>query len=71
MAVPKTMQGVQLTGHGGPEKLIWNDAKAPASTSGRARTRLEAHLALQDRSAITVALRVLSAVEALLGDNPI
>ncbi|MDJ0955923.1 MAG: zinc-binding dehydrogenase [Arenicellales bacterium] len=26
MALPNTMKGVQLTGHGGPEKLIWNDA---------------------------------------------
>lgn len=26
MAIPQTMKGVQLTGHGGPEKLIWNDA---------------------------------------------
>ena len=26
MAIPATMKGVQLTGHGGPEKLVWNDA---------------------------------------------
>lgn len=26
MTVPKTMSGVQLTGHGGPEKLLWNEA---------------------------------------------
>ncbi len=26
MGVPDTMSGVQLTGHGGPEKLVWNDA---------------------------------------------
>ncbi|NIP74482.1 MAG: alcohol dehydrogenase, partial [Xanthomonadales bacterium] len=26
MAVPDTMCGVQLTGHGGPEKLVWNAA---------------------------------------------
>jgi len=26
MAIPRTMKGVQLTGHGGPEKLLWNDA---------------------------------------------
>ena len=25
VAIPKTMRGVQLTGHGGPEKLVWND----------------------------------------------
>ena len=25
MTVPRLMYGVQLTGHGGPEKLIWND----------------------------------------------
>lgn len=24
--IPQTMSGVQLTGHGGPEKLVWNDA---------------------------------------------
>jgi len=23
---PETMRGVQLTGHGGPERLVWNDA---------------------------------------------
>ena len=26
MAIPDTMQGVQLVGHGGPDKLVWNDA---------------------------------------------
>lgn len=26
MTIPATMSGVQLTGHGGPEKLVWNDA---------------------------------------------
>lgn len=26
MPIPRTMQGVQLVGHGGPEKLVWNDA---------------------------------------------
>ncbi len=26
MTIPETMRGVQLTGHGGPEKLVWNDA---------------------------------------------
>ncbi len=26
MTLPKTMQGVQLTGHGGPDMLVWNDA---------------------------------------------
>lgn len=26
MTVPATMRGVQLVGHGGPEKLVWNDA---------------------------------------------
>lgn len=26
MALPETMAGVQLTGHGGPEKLVWNPA---------------------------------------------
>ena len=25
MVLPNTMKGVQLTGHGGPEKLVWND----------------------------------------------
>lgn len=26
MNIPETMKGVQLIGHGGPEKLVWNDA---------------------------------------------
>lgn len=26
MSLPTTMKGVQLTGHGGPEKLLWNEA---------------------------------------------
>ncbi len=26
MSLPAAMKGVQLTGHGGPEKLVWNDA---------------------------------------------
>lgn len=26
MALPETIKGVQLTGHGGPEMLVWNDA---------------------------------------------
>ena len=24
--IPETMKGVHLIGHGGPEKLVWNDA---------------------------------------------
>lgn len=28
MTVPATMRGVQLMGHGGPEKLVWNEAIA-------------------------------------------
>lgn len=31
--IPDTMKGVQLTGHGGPEKLVWND-KIPTPRSG-------------------------------------
>lgn len=26
MTIPKTMKGVQLVGHGGPDKLVWNQA---------------------------------------------
>lgn len=26
MPIPEVMKGVQLTGHGGPEKLLWNEA---------------------------------------------
>ena len=26
MPIPEVMKGVQLTGHGGPEKLFWNEA---------------------------------------------
>ena len=26
MAIPATMKGVQLIGHGGPDKLVWNDS---------------------------------------------
>ena len=26
MSIPVTMRGVQLIGHGGPDKLVWNDA---------------------------------------------
>jgi len=31
--LPKTMAGIQLIGHGGPEKLVWNDA-IPVPTPG-------------------------------------
>ncbi|MDH3669144.1 MAG: zinc-binding dehydrogenase [Paracoccaceae bacterium] len=34
MGVPDTMSGVQLTGHGGPERLVWNDA-IPTPRPGR------------------------------------
>jgi alcohol dehydrogenase len=33
MSIPEVMKGVQLTGHGGPEKLLWNEA-IPAPKPG-------------------------------------
>lgn len=39
--LPKTMAGVQLIGHGGPEKLIWNDAiPLPHPGSGEVLVRV-------------------------------
>lgn len=39
--IPKTMKGVQLTGHGGPEMLVWNDAiPVPAPKRGDALVRV-------------------------------
>ena len=41
MSVPSTMKGVQLTGHGGPEKLVWNDAiPTPQPGPGEALVRV-------------------------------
>lgn len=41
MSVPETMRGVQLTGHGGPEKLVWNDAiPTPRPGPGEALVRV-------------------------------
>lgn len=41
MSVPRTMKGVQLTGHGGPEKLVWNDAiPTPQPGPGEALVRV-------------------------------
>ncbi len=41
MSIPETMKGVQLTGHGGPEKLIWNEAiPTPRPGPGEALVRV-------------------------------
>jgi alcohol dehydrogenase len=41
MTIPKTMRGVQLTGHGGPEKLVWSDAiPTPRPGPGEALVRV-------------------------------
>jgi alcohol dehydrogenase len=41
MTIPATMRGVQLTGHGGPEKLVWNDAiPTPRPGPGEALVRV-------------------------------
>lgn len=41
MPVPKHMKGVQLIGHGGPEKLVWNDAiPTPRPGPGEALVRV-------------------------------
>lgn len=41
MTIPATMRGVQLTGHGGPEKLVWNDAiPTPHPGPGEALVRV-------------------------------
>ena len=43
MTIPATMKGVQLTGHGGPEKLVWNDAiPTPRPGPGEALVRVSA-----------------------------
>jgi NADPH:quinone reductase-like Zn-dependent oxidoreductase len=41
LTIPTTMQGVQLTGHGGPEKLVWNDAiPTPKPGAGQVLVRV-------------------------------
>lgn len=41
MNVPAVMKGVQLTGHGGPEKLVWNEAiPVPAPGPGQVLVRV-------------------------------
>lgn len=41
MSVPRLMKGVQLTGHGGPEKLVWNEAiPTPHPGPGEALVRV-------------------------------
>jgi len=43
MIIPATMKGVQLIGHGGPEKLVWNDAiPTPRPGPGEALVRVSA-----------------------------
>ncbi len=43
MSIPNTMKGVQLTGHGGLEKLVWNDAiPTPQPGPGEALVRVMA-----------------------------
>ena len=40
-AMPRLMHGVQLTGHGGPEKLIWNEAiPVPVPAAGEVLVRV-------------------------------
>lgn len=42
-AIPKTMCGVQLVGHGGPDKLVWSDAiPVPVPGPGQALVRVAA-----------------------------
>jgi len=41
VAIPETMKGVQLIGHGGPGKLVWNDAiRTPRPGPGEALVRV-------------------------------
>ena len=41
MAIPATMKGVQLIGHGGPDKLVWNDSlPTPRRASGEVWVRV-------------------------------
>ena len=41
MTIPGTMRGVQLVGHGGPEKLVWNDAiPVPRPGTGEALVKV-------------------------------
>ena len=41
--IPETMFGVQLVGHGGPEKLIWrDDLSTPQPGAGEALVRVSA-----------------------------
>ena len=41
MPIPEVMQGVQLVGHGGPEKLVWNPAiPVPVPGPGEALVRV-------------------------------
>ena len=41
MSLPSTMSGVQLTGHGGPEKLVWSDAlSVPSPRKGWALVKV-------------------------------
>lgn len=41
MAIPEVMSGVQLTAHGGPETLVWNDAiPVPKPGPGEVLTRV-------------------------------
>jgi alcohol dehydrogenase len=43
MSLPATMSGVQLTGHGGPEKLVWSDTiPVPRPAAGQALVRVAA-----------------------------
>lgn len=43
MPIPATMKGVQLVGHGGPEKLVWNEAiPTPSPGPGEALVRVRA-----------------------------
>ncbi|NNF91288.1 MAG: alcohol dehydrogenase, partial [Boseongicola sp.] len=43
MSLPDTMSGVRLTGHGGPEKLVWSDTIAvPRPGPGEVLIRVRA-----------------------------
>lgn len=44
MNLPETMAGVQLTGHGGPEMLVWNDA-IPVPKPGPGEVLIRIHAA--------------------------
>ena len=65
--IPYWMKGVQLTGHGGPDRLVWNDAiPVPRPGPGEVLVQVLQRPFYAGRGGLALRLRLLLLVLLLL-----